>query len=75
MTYHKFVKTTPNPNATKNNSGELVGPGVLLLPGEVVAVGGAVDVALMADIEDDDVGLPGHLEIRDGLWSHATRHT
>lgn len=25
-TYHKFVKTTPNPNATKNNNGELVGP-------------------------------------------------
>ena len=25
-TYHKFVKTTPKPNATKNNNGELVGP-------------------------------------------------
>jgi hypothetical protein len=25
------VKTTPNPKATKNNSGELVGPGLLLL--------------------------------------------
>jgi hypothetical protein len=23
---HKFVKTTPNPNATKNKSGELVPP-------------------------------------------------
>jgi hypothetical protein len=23
---HKFVKTTPNPSATKNSSGELVGP-------------------------------------------------
>ena len=28
-TYHKLVKTTPKPNATKNSSGELVGP-----PGE-----------------------------------------
>lgn len=25
-TYHKFVNTTPKPNATKNSSGELVGP-------------------------------------------------
>ena len=25
-TYHKFVKTTPNPNATMINNGELVGP-------------------------------------------------
>lgn len=24
--YHKLVKTTPNPSATKNSSGELVGP-------------------------------------------------
>jgi hypothetical protein len=23
-TYHKFVKTTPNPRATKNKSGELL---------------------------------------------------
>jgi hypothetical protein len=25
-TDHKLVKTTPKPNATKNNKGELVGP-------------------------------------------------
>jgi hypothetical protein len=24
--YHKFVNTTPNPNATKKSRGELVGP-------------------------------------------------
>jgi hypothetical protein len=24
-TYHRFVKTTPKPRATKNNNGELVG--------------------------------------------------
>lgn len=24
--YHKFVKTTPNPRATKKSSGELLGP-------------------------------------------------
>lgn len=25
-TYHRLVKTTPKPNATKNSKGELVGP-------------------------------------------------
>jgi hypothetical protein len=29
---HKFVKTTPNPKATKKSSGELVGPPPPLLP-------------------------------------------
>ena len=31
LTHQRFVKTTPNPKATKNKSGELVGPGLLLL--------------------------------------------
>jgi hypothetical protein len=26
LAYHKFVKTTPNPRATKKSSGELLGP-------------------------------------------------
>jgi hypothetical protein len=26
FTYHRFVKTTPKPRATKKSSGELVGP-------------------------------------------------
>jgi len=26
MTYHRFVKTTPKPRATKKSRGELVGP-------------------------------------------------
>jgi hypothetical protein len=26
VTYHKIVKTTPNPRATKKSKGELVGP-------------------------------------------------
>lgn len=38
--YHKLVKTTPNPRATKNSRGEL--PGVLLLLPESVWVGDAV---------------------------------
>lgn len=50
MAYHKFVKTTPNPRATKNNRGELVGP-VLLVWGGGVDVG-KVDV--MAAINDED---------------------
>jgi hypothetical protein len=28
VTHQRFVKTTPKPNATKNKSGELVGPGL-----------------------------------------------
>jgi hypothetical protein len=50
--YHKFVKTTPNPNATKNNKGELVG--LLLEPDDVVDV----DVAAARDADgyvDDDM--------------------
>jgi hypothetical protein len=40
------VKTTPKPNATKNRSGELVGPG-LLPPWELgFDVGDEVDVGL-----------------------------
>ena len=35
--YHKFVKTTPKPRATKNSRGELVGPP--LLPLSLVDVG------------------------------------
>lgn len=38
-TYHKFVKTTPKPNATKNNNGELVGPPPPPPPLDGVAVG------------------------------------
>jgi hypothetical protein len=30
--YHRLVKTTPNPRATKNSRGELVGPPPLPLP-------------------------------------------
>lgn len=51
--YHKFVKTTPNPRATKKSSGELVGP-PLLLPlldaALVVALAMAELVAVAADI-------------------------
>jgi hypothetical protein len=41
--YHRFVKTTPKPRATKKSSGELVGPPPLLsllsLPGGLVGLG------------------------------------
>jgi hypothetical protein len=46
--YHKFVKTTPKPRATKNRRGELVGPLPPLDEPVVVAAGSAVDV--VADI-------------------------
>lgn len=49
LTYHRFVKTTPKPNATKNNKGELVGP--LLFEPLSDGVGkGAADVVAEADI-------------------------
>lgn len=42
-TYHKFVKTTPKPSATKKSSGELVGPPPPPPPlgADEVAAGGA----------------------------------
>lgn len=43
--YHKFVKTTPKPRATKNRSGELVGPPPPPPPPEDVAAAGAGEVA------------------------------
>ena len=44
--YHKFVKTTPKPRATKNKSGELVGPPPPPPPPpEDVAAAGATEVA------------------------------
>lgn len=46
QTYHKFVKTTPKPNATKNNNGELVGP-----PPPPVPLGGAEVAAGLGEIE------------------------
>ena len=58
IAYHKFVKTTPKPNATKNSRGELVGPpppfwfaGVEdIVGGEVVDAGTGVEVEV-ADCE------------------------
>lgn len=45
--YHKLVKTTPKPNATKNSRGEL--PGVLLFFPESVGVAvGAAEAVLVA---------------------------
>lgn len=55
LTYQRLVNTTPNPRATKNSRGELVGPPPPdpPPPGEVVAEGGAVDeVEGMVDEED-----------------------
>jgi hypothetical protein len=52
--YHKLVKTTPKPSATKNSRGEL--PGVLLLLPVSVWVGpGTAPVLVEVDIMDGDV--------------------
>lgn len=58
--YHKLVKTTPNPNATKKSNGELVGPGLPPPPAgaEDVAAGGPeVDVEdIVPDIDEVMMG-------------------
>lgn len=49
-TYHRFVNTTPNPRATKNNKGELVG---LFEPEPSPPLLAVVVAALLeADVED-----------------------
>lgn len=48
---HRLVKTTPKPRATKNKSGELVGPELLLLLLLLVGVEeGADEVEVVADM-------------------------
>lgn len=42
--YHKLVKTTPKPKATKNSNGELVGPPPPPPPPEDVVAAGAASV-------------------------------
>jgi len=62
LTYHRFVKTTPKPRATKKRSGELVGPPPPPPPAaDVVGPGGAEEIALGAAdmVEEDDGALPG----------------
>ena len=53
--YHKFVKTTPKPSATKNRSGDEVGPVLTVLVGllegdcPVVADGDGEDIDIIVD--------------------------
>lgn len=50
ISYHKFVKTTPKPRATKNSRGELVGPPPPLeLEAALVVATGELEV-VVADI-------------------------
>jgi hypothetical protein len=53
VSHHRFVKTTPNPSATKNSKGELVGPPPPPPPPEAEeeAAGGAVDVTVEVAID------------------------
>jgi hypothetical protein len=59
VTYHRFVNTTPNPRATKNSSGELVGPPLLPLPPLVPVVVAEALAALdaRADVVDDMIAV------------------
>ena len=52
--YHKFVKTTPKPRATKNSRGDCV---VLLPPLEPAPVDDAVSAELVVDSERVGVGV------------------
>ncbi len=57
-TYHKLVKTTPKPNATKKSSGELVGPPPPPpLAADVVAAGGAAAEGECTTDIDDEVAM------------------
>lgn len=59
---HKFVKTTPNPRATKKSKGELVGPLLeLLFVGEGL---GIVEEGEACDGEDM-VAVAVHVSVRD----------
>lgn len=58
--YHRFVKTTPNPRATKNNSGELVGPPLPVSVPEVVDDGALEVVDDMAVASGGAVSCEAH---------------
>lgn len=65
--HHKLVKTTPKPRATKNRSGELVGP--LFDPGllaDVEAAGGPTDVPV-------GVAMADTVEVGSCAWSARVR--
>lgn len=79
--YHRLVKTTPNPSATKNNSGELVPPpppppplSSSPLPESLVAAGGLSVVELGEEVTalvGDGVGLPvagAEVRVEDISW-------
>ena len=55
--YHRFVKTTPKPSATKNSKGELVGPPPPPELGAVVAAGGATEVLEGIEVDAPDVAI------------------
>ena len=55
--YHRFVKTTPKPRATKKRSGELVGPPPPPEGGaDVVGPGGILEVVVDVDMVDEEDG-------------------
>ena len=55
--YHRFVKTTPKPSATKKSKGELVGPPPPELGGVDVAAGGATAVLEGIEVDAADVAI------------------
>ena len=55
--YHRFVKTTPKPSATKKSKGELVGPPPPELGAADVAAVGATAVLESIEVDAADVAI------------------
>lgn len=55
--YHRFVKTTPKPSATKKSNGELVGPPPPELGTAEEAAGGAIEVLEGAVVDAAEVAI------------------
>lgn len=71
--YHRFVNTTPKPNATKNKSGLLVGLSLsFVASADVDASGGAedVEVGIIEVVRVDMVDMAGTAELEDAIVSN-----
>ena len=66
ISYHRFVKTTPKPRATKKSRGELVGP--LPPPPEAAEVVGPFGAAVAEDAGRLVVAVPPMLVINVALF-------
>lgn len=61
-TYHRLVKTTPNPRATKNSRGELVGLELLFFPLRSVLVALEEEPVVVEDMSTEGDGGGGGVD-------------